>query len=262
MKQKALLLLLPALLTACTSWHAGTGAPESVQFELTNIPRNDSLPDHVFFVEPLRFDEAEIKAGRITIDRYAQPREMLDSMLISSLAGVGNFRIFDRELVARRGSDKLTDRPMAGPYLLRTEITELNGTATIDEGGFNPMPERGDGLAITFLKLPLFIVAYWTSMLTTLPTSYEWKEIVGVVAMDVELVDVKSHRVLCAFPVRASHMVSSEEIGRRFGAGWYSISAAESALEQALRVAFRDVAVRLAAELSISGDTKLPSSGS
>ncbi|MCB0329335.1 MAG: hypothetical protein KDD70_06720 [Bdellovibrionales bacterium] len=260
MTPKSLLpFALFALLCGCSASvnradvQAKSGSPLSAQIEQRSIPYEAGRPTAVVVVEPFElFADAYTQDNTLTVRQLGGGGE-LRAKLVTALTNVGNLSVLDpRGLKNAKDGTYSTrlERNEVGPYLIRVTVTEFseNIDATSSDDGFS-LGWIGAivGIAGAVTDKPGLL---WPGAgLAIANPSYENKRVRrnGVVALDLQIVDGRTLRVVKAFKASGTFSAESEKSG--FGLLGYqngSEDFAQSVLGQATQAAFNDAIEKIA----------------
>jgi curli biogenesis system outer membrane secretion channel CsgG len=262
-----------------SSVQATGGSPASASVPEVSVTYRADAPTYVLSVEPFEFTPPAYQSdprfccgnntggvwvggvnpqsGNVPLGtRLENGGNDLRAKLVSTLTGVGNFSVLDPRGLRLQKDGTYAARLNAnekGPYLVRVTVTEFS--ERIEE------QSNEQSLNTTFLGVVLGIAGavadvpglFWPGVgLTAANIDINSSDFLktGMVAMDVQVVDGKSLRVVSAF--RTSGTFRSRE--RKSGVGLFGYSQsssefAQSVLGQATQLAINDAANRLSKEL-------------
>lgn len=259
--------LVLLLTTGCTatldrsSVRATTGGTESTEVAEINIPQDADYPMYAVAVQPLQFSAGSITGSTIidgqpsTVDldyRTADSQaHVITAQLTTALSNVGNISLLDGSALSK-GKSGLTSTKLnkgeKGPFLLRGTITEFNENAQSSE------KNRGGSLggAGAVIGIAGAITGEnaltWTGagLAAANPTYGESQAArTGMVAIDFQLIDGKTGRIVKAFNAKGTFSSAAASSGfSLFGIGSSNSEFASSAIGQAIRAAMNDAATK------------------
>lgn len=240
-----------ALLPTPSLCDSNSRLPESAHLTSDSIPYDPSKPRYLLVVDPVRAPSVPIEYHKgYTCDGYNGTPEMLSGALKSRLLSVGNFVVLDEERFFRSNKRFRLATDERGPYIIRALLTEHGTDVEVDSKGVGNIEfAEDDSMPEQLLKFGALIPLFWLGTLTSLPTSWEEELSSSVVALDVSIVDPRSKQVLRSFPVRGTFKTATERVGKRYSSGLYVSEKSESAMEGAIREAFKSAAKQLLDEL-------------
>jgi hypothetical protein len=223
---------------------ARKGAPLAAQVDEVQKGRNHSLPLAYLVVEPVRVTEAGkqnvtsmkgqvgMKGGKLGANAEGElsiikasyrsfllsRQRQISLQLTSALSGVGDFRLIDYESYTDEPEKFKVQKEALGPYFVRAVITECDERIVSDKRRL------------------------------TLPLVYRNKKnlVEGVVGLDISVISTSSGELVAGFPSVGSFIsrTSSSDTGLIFSFA-KSETRMKSTIEQALRVALNDAALKL-----------------
>jgi hypothetical protein len=224
---------------------ARVGAPLAAHVDDVNVPYDPNRPTATLVVEPVSLKGATTDVhvdgvstkrrggdpeGTVEIERQTDVslshtallsrQDQITRQLVSALSGVKNFRLVDYGYFTKNARSFSSSG--AGPYLVRAVITEWNERPVLKQSRID------------------------------VPGVYDdkQKETEGMVALDVVVLRAATGEILSSWPVRGTFISSERARSVGFIAPVVqSEMQVKSAVDQALRVALNDAAVRLAEEL-------------
>jgi hypothetical protein len=199
------------------------GRPTAAVVDEVSLPYDSSRPRFALVVDSTSCD------GQIA------------AQLTTALSRVGNFSLYDA-----RPWERVSAAPgEVGPYILRATVTEYNESAEAesDSGGFS-FGWLGFAAAIAG-AITGEPGLFWSGagVAAANPGYHETtSRRVGMVALDVQIIDHRSNRILASFPA-SGRFVSVEEDSsiHILGIGSSSERSAASAVGQAQRIALNEV---------------------
>ena len=227
------------------------------------VPYDAAKSRYVLVVDAIAFSRKFTDNEKnLTKNDYALHNDVLDPLLISSLAGVENLIIVDKSFatISRQNRVRVPGsfKNARGPYLVRVAVTEINQEVDSKKGGidasFSDMadPSNDDSALMLLAKFPLALTSFWFTTVTSLPSSYRDAEIRGVAGLDVQIIDGTTGRIVNSFPVQGTHVLKVRQIGNEYAGGFYSKRTLSSTSTQAVAAALNAAAKRVLEELSKS----------
>ncbi len=241
------LICLAVTTSACSSRtpldaRALANGPASASVEQISLPYDPTKPRVSIIVDSTSCDQR------------------IAAQLTTTLSRVGNFVLYD----SVPGGKAIPRGSQMGPYMVRASTTE-----------YNELAER-DSTSRDFSFGWIGFVAAIAGAVTGEPgllwsgvgvaaANPEYHEsssrTVGMVGLDIQIIDVNTHRILLSFSANGRFVTVDEQSSTQIlGIGGTSEHSASSALGQAQRIALNDVAQKLHQalltphELDSSGD--------
>lgn len=262
---------------------AQAGAPVSAQVEIKHIPYDPNLPKFVVVVEPLQVGAEGgamgppppspqrqqyygfgafgwvFPSGSPSPQGYTPPLQGMSekvgkglaAQLLSALSNAGNIEVidYDHYLQHKDHPEKLVKKGEVGPFLIKGTVTEFNEVA---EAGSQ---RKGGSLgwvgttlgAVGALAGSREALMAGTALAGMNPTFENTRaRRTGSVGLDLQVVDVKTGRMVGSFPAHGSFTAETATGGfSLFGIGGGSSDFAQSALGQATRVALNEALEKL-----------------
>lgn len=247
-------LLTLSFLSACASSSHVSHAPVASEDPATLVPFDPGSPRYLLALDPLSF-----KNGITTVDPnlpshchpYRGPVHIVQAALQQSVLSIKNFSLIDFG-AGRSVPDLRYFKPETGergPYLLRVKISEYNDRVERSESGLRQFDIKSDDSTLEALgKFGASLPGFWFNTLTGLPSSYEKQVQHGVVALDFELIDPMTSRVLVSIPSQGTFSSANLSVGSS-SSGLHLEQQMQSALEAALRIAIAEGLRRLFEEV-------------
>ena len=233
---------------------AHEGEPVAAQVAQLVVPYEPNMPRFVIAVEPFDYSASgQISGGGVP----AQDEDIgkgLAAQLITSLTKGGNISVLDRAGLVDNGdgtySCKLQEGE-SGPFVIKGTVTEFNETAEASEKRSGASLGRagviaGIAGAVTGNRDLTYAGAGVAAANPTIRKEKMKRS--GMVAMDLQLVDGRSARIISSYRCSGTFTTMSSVSGMSvFGIGGSTSEFAASALGQATRAAMND-ALRQTAE--------------
>jgi curli biogenesis system outer membrane secretion channel CsgG len=269
-------LALAVLLSGCatldkSSVRAAAGAPDSSQVAEINIPQDTAYPMYAVAVQPLEFSSGSV-SGTTIIDgrpstvnldyREADSQaHVITAQLITALSNVGNISLLDDSALSK-GKDGLTSTKLykgeKGPFLLKGMITEFNENAQSSEKNRGASLGGAGAIAGVAGAITGENALTWTGAgLAAANPTYEESQAgrTGMVAIDFQLIDGKTGRIVKAFNAKGTFSSATVSSGfSLFGIGGSNSEFASSVIGQAIRVAMNDAAEKTITALKTRGN--------
>lgn len=227
---------------------AGAERPISTEVTPITISFDPALPIFVVTVEPFIMAASGVTSGAGQQGAIINPGEQIGpgvaAQLISSLQRVGNVSVIDYATYAR-DPDKVVaglKNGEQGPFIIKGTVTEFSETADATGRGENSGPNFG--LAMIPYVGGIAAYAHGTR------SASETKRI-GMVALDVQVVDPKSGRLLASFTSEGSFTaISTTKSRTTWGNTKTNVESASSAIGQAQRMALNKTVTQIHALFS------------
>jgi len=227
---------------------AGAERPVSTEVVLVTIPFDSARPVFVVTVEPFVMAASGVTSGISQQGGVINPGEQIGpgvaAQLISSLQRVGNVRVIDYATYARdpdRVAASLKNGEQ-GPFIIKGAVTEFSETA--DASG------QGESTGPSFVLGIIPYVGGIASYAHGTRSASETKRI-GMVALDVQVIDPKSGRLLASFTSEGSFTaVSTTKTRTTWGNTKTNVESASSAIGQAQRMALNKTITQIHALFS------------
>jgi hypothetical protein len=160
------------------------------------------------------------------------------TQLLAGMSATTRFIPFDKTIAgglptARNGE--------YGPLKVTVSLTELtvaSDVKTTDTGHAGTVVRSVAQSAVGFIPGAAIFTGLVAPTLWNIPLDYADAEITSAVALDIALLDLKTHKVIVSFPVRATSTKKYKEFGSIVSL--HSQSTAENPLEEATRLALLD----------------------
>ncbi|MCX8049899.1 MAG: hypothetical protein N3A55_09645 [Methylohalobius sp.] len=270
---------------------AQAGAPVSAQVEIKHIPYDPNLPKFVVVVEPLQVGAEGtamgppppspqgqqyygfgafgwvFPSGSPSPQGYTPPLQGmsekvgkgLSAQLLSALSNAGNVVVIDYEHYQQHKDhpEKLLKKGEVGPFLIKGMVTEFNEVA---EAGSQRKGGSLGWVGTTLGAVGALAGSREAAMagiaLAGMNPTFENTRArrTGSVALDLQVIDVKTGRMVGSFPARGSFTAETATSGfSLFGIGGGSADFAQSALGQATRAALNEALEQLTHLLASRG---------
>jgi hypothetical protein len=234
-----LTMILGLFALGCQSLGGQRSIAGVAEYELDRVPYFPDKPTVVIVPERVSW-----KLSNNSFQGIVASEDFLTAMLVSALGRHGNIRLLDPTFAHNTAHAGARDK---GPFKVRVLLTEMDQFSTIEDSGFDPW--RYDSAATYLWKPPITVLGFWVSMLTGLPSVYLTTEVKGVVGIDVEVIDIKTNRIVTSFPVHGTHTEAARQVGNQmFGA--YVKTDARSTFSGASRVALNEAVDQLYKKLA------------
>ena len=224
--------------------------PVSTEVELVRIPANPNLPTWVVTIEPFIMGASGVTSGigapggEKVINPGEQIGPGISAQLISSLRQVGNvvvvdYSSYDRSPEKIMASLKPNER---GPFIIKGAITEFSEIADASGKG----ESTGPNVPSMFIPYVGPIVSYGIGT-----KSKSESRRTGMVALDVQIVDPVSGRLMASFIAEGEFTSLCATASRTtWGNTKTSKECASSAIGQAQRIALNKTIVQIHSALT------------